>query len=59
MVNATMVAAQHDEHLQDLNQNYLKQHIAKVTRSHTANKIATYIWHMLHNNEPYRHHVKI
>ena len=58
MMNAAMIAAQHDEHLQETHQNHLKRHTTKIARSHTANKIATYIWHMLHNNEPYRNHVK-
>ncbi|MYB29485.1 MAG: hypothetical protein F4Y18_00365 [Cenarchaeum sp. SB0663_bin_5] len=57
-MNAAMVAAQHAASLKELNQNYLKRHPKKVARSHIANKIATYIWHMLHNDEPYRNHVK-
>ena len=58
VMNAAMISAQHDASLKEMNQNYLKRHPKKVARSHIANKIATYIWHMLYNNEPYRNHVK-
>jgi len=58
MMNAAMIAAQHDASLKKLSQNYLKRHPKKVARSHTANKMGIYLWHMLYNNEPYRNHVE-
>ena len=59
MMNAAMMAARYDLHLRSLNEKYTKRQPAKkVARSHVANKIATYIWHMTTKNEPYRHHNK-
>ena len=54
MMNAAMVAHQHDPHLSAFYESHLKRHPPLVARSHLANKMATYIYHMLTNEEPYR-----
>ena len=54
MMNAAMVAHQHDPRLSAFYESYLKRHPPLVARSHLANKMATCIYHMLTNEEPYR-----
>ena len=54
MMNAAMVAHQHDPHLSALYESHLKRHPPLVARSHLANKMAAIIWHMLTNEKPYR-----
>ena len=55
MMNSTMVGAQHDTWLNTLYGKHEKRHAKLVARSHVANKVATYIYHMLTKNEPYRY----
>lgn len=54
VMNAAMVAHQHDPYLSALYESYHKRHLPIVARSHLANKMATYIYHMLTNRKPYR-----
>lgn len=55
MMNSTMVGARHDDWLNDLYGKHEKRHAKMVARSHVANKVATYIYHMLTKNETYRY----
>ena len=54
VMNAAMVAHQHDPYLSAVYESYRKRHLPIVARSHLANKMATYIYHMLTNRKPYR-----
>ena len=54
MMNAAMVAHQHDPYLSAFYESHLKRHPPLVARSHLARKMATAIWHMLTDGEPYR-----
>ena len=55
MMNAAMVAKQHDPYLAAFYESHAKRHHPMIARSHLANKMATYIRHMLSKNELYRH----
>ena len=55
MMNAAMVAKQHDEHIAAIYERHAKRHPPLIARSHVANIMATYIYFMLKNGEPYRH----
>ena len=55
MMNAAMVAKQCDPYLGAFYERHAKRQPAMIARSHLANKMATYIWHMLSKNVPYRH----
>ena len=55
MMNAAMVARQHDPRLSALYDIYSKRHPPLVARSHLANKMTTILYHILKNGEPYRH----
>ena len=55
MMNAAMVAKQHDPYLAAFYEGHAKRQPPMIARSHLANKMATYIWHMLSKNIPYRH----
>ena len=55
MMNAAMVAKQHDEHIAAIYERYAKRHPPLIARSHVANIMATYIYYMLKNGETYRH----
>ena len=55
MMNAAMVAKQHDPYLAAFYEGHAKRHHPMIARSHLANKMATYIRHMLDKNELYRH----
>ena len=56
IMNAAMVAHQHDPHLSAFYESHRKRHPPIVARSHLANKMATIIYHMLTRREPYRFH---
>ena len=55
MMNAAMVAKEHDDHMAAIYERHAKRHSPLVARSHLAHKNATYIYSMLKNREPYRH----
>ena len=55
MMNAAMVAKQHDEHIAAIYERYAKRHLSLIARSHVANIMATYIYYMLKNGETYRY----
>ena len=55
MMNAAMVAKQHDGHIAAIYERHAKRHPPLVARSHVANVMATYIYFMLKNRETYRY----
>ena len=55
MMHAALVAKQHDPYLKAFYESHAKRHHPIIARSHLANKMATYIWHMLTKDIPYRH----
>lgn len=55
MMNAAMVAKQHDEHIAAIYERHAKRHLPLIARSHVANTMATYIYFMLKNGETYRY----
>ena len=56
MLNGATIAHSHDEHLGELYDGYCKRHVSLVARSHLANKMGTYIYHMLTERELYKFH---
>ncbi len=54
-MNSAMVGVRHDILLNALYSKHEKRHAKMVARSHVANKMATYIYHMLTKNETYRY----
>ncbi len=54
MMNAAMVAKEHDEHIAAIYERHVKRHLPLIARSHVANTMATYIYFMLKNGETYR-----
>ena len=54
MMNAAMVAKQYDPYLGTFYERHAKRQPAMIARSHLANKMGKYIWHMLCKNMPYR-----
>ena len=55
MMNAAMVAKEHDPYLKAYHERHARRHPPLVARSHTANKMAVAIWHMLTDGKPYRY----
>ena len=55
MMNAAMVAKEHDEHIAAIYERHVKRHPPLIARSHVANIMATYIYFMLKNGETYRY----
>ena len=55
MMNAAMVAKEHDPYLKAYYERTCQTAPAAVARSHTANKMAVAIWHMLTDGKPYRY----
>ena len=55
MMNAAMVAHRHDPLLSACYEHARKRHPPMVARSHLANRMATILYYMLKNEEPYRH----
>ena len=53
MMNAALVAKQHDRHLAAVYERHIKRHPPTVARSHVANKMAVYIHRMLSKGERY------
>ena len=58
MMNGAMVAHSHDEHLGGLYDGYSQRPVLLMARSHLANKMATYIYHMLTKRELYKFYDK-
>lgn len=54
MMNAALVAKEHDEYFKAFYERHAKRQHGTIARSHLANKMATYIWHMLTKKELYR-----
>ena len=55
LMNAAMVAKQHDGHVAEIYERHAKRHPMLVARSHVAHKIAITIYYMLKNRELYRY----
>ena len=58
MMNCAMAAHSQDKHLGELYEKHSSRHPPPVARSHLANKMATYIYHMLTKRELYEFHDK-
>ena len=54
-MQAAMIGATSDLHLNKIYENAKKRHSSKVARSIVGNKLAKYIWHMLTKGELYRY----
>ena len=55
MMNAALVAKEHDDHVAAIYERHVKRHPPLIARSHVANTMATYIYFMLKNEKPYEY----
>lgn len=54
ITQGAMTAARHDDRLKEYYEKVRKRHVHAVAVTHVGNKIVTIIWHMLHNQVPYK-----